>query len=46
MLKISKKLLRTTERTVMKYSLIKEGDRILLGVSGEKDSLSLAHVFK
>jgi len=46
MLKISKNLLRKTGRTVMKYDLIKEGDKILLGLSGGKDSLCMAHVFK
>ena len=46
MLSVSKKLLRTTGRTVIKYELIKEGDRVLLGLSGGKDSLCLAHVFK
>ena len=46
MLNISKKLLRTTGRTVMRYELIKEGDKILLGLSGGKDSLCMAHVFK
>lgn len=46
MLSISKKLLRTTGRTVMKYDLIKEGDKILLGLSGGKDSLCMAHVLK
>ncbi len=46
MLEISKKLLRLSGRAVMKYDLIKEGDRILLGLSGGKDSLCLAHVFK
>ncbi|WP_024953868.1 tRNA 2-thiocytidine biosynthesis TtcA family protein [Sulfurospirillum arcachonense] len=46
MLDISKKLLRTTGRTVMKYDLIKEGDKILLGLSGGKDSLTLAHTLK
>ena len=46
MLNISKKLLRTTGRTVMKYDLIKEGDKILLGLSGGKDSLCMAHVLK
>ncbi len=30
----------------MQYDLIKEGDKILLGLSGGKDSLSLAHVLK
>ena len=46
MIEISKKLLRTTGRTVMKYNLIEEGDRILLGLSGGKDSLCMAHVLK
>jgi tRNA(Ile)-lysidine synthetase-like protein len=46
MIEISKKLLRTTGRTVMKYNLIKEGDKILLGLSGGKDSLCMAHVLK
>ncbi len=46
MLSISKKLLRTTGRTIMKYDLIQEGDKILLGLSGGKDSLCMAHVFK
>ena len=46
MLSISKKLLRTTGRTVMKYDLIKDGDKILLGLSGGKDSLCMAHVLK
>lgn len=30
----------------MKYDLIKEGDKILLGLSGGKDSLCMAHVLK
>jgi tRNA(Ile)-lysidine synthase TilS/MesJ len=46
MVSISKKLLRVTGRTNAKYNLIKEGDKILLGLSGGKDSLSLAHVLK
>jgi len=45
-LKISKKLLRVTGRAISQYDLIKEGDKILLGLSGGKDSLSLAHVLK
>ncbi len=44
--KISKKLLRIIGRTNAKYSLIKEGDRVLLGLSGGKDSLTLAHILK
>lgn len=46
MIELSKKLLRITGRTNAKYKLIKEGDKILLGLSGGKDSLSLAHVLK
>jgi len=46
MIDISKKLLRTTGRTVMRYNLIEEGDKILLGLSGGKDSLCMAHVLK
>lgn len=44
MIQLSKKLLRITGRTNARYNLIKEGDRILLGLSGGKDSLCLAHV--
>lgn len=46
LLKISKKLLRQTGRTIAQYQLIEERDKILLGLSGGKDSLSLAHVLK
>ncbi len=46
MIKLSKKLLRVTGRTNARYNLIKEGDKILLGLSGGKDSLCLAHVLK
>lgn len=46
MVTLSKKLLRTAGRTNAKYSLIQEGDRVVLGLSGGKDSLSLAHVLK
>ena len=46
MLNISKNLLRKTSRTVIHHGLIKEGDKILLGLSGGKDSLCLAHVLK
>ena len=45
-MKISKKLLKTTSKTIINYNLIKEGDKILLGLSGGKDSLTLAHVLK
>ena len=43
---ISKKLLKIVGRTNAEYGLIKEGDRVLLGLSGGKDSLTLAHIFK
>lgn len=43
-IEISKKLLRIVGRTNAQYRLIEEGDRILLGLSGGKDSLMLAHI--
>jgi len=46
LIKLSKKLLRITGRANARYHLIKEGDKILLGLSGGKDSLCLAHVLK
>lgn len=39
-----KTLLRKVGRAIADYSMIQDGDRILLGVSGGKDSLSLLHV--
>jgi tRNA(Ile)-lysidine synthase TilS/MesJ len=39
-----KSLLRKVGRAIADYRLIREGDRILLGVSGGKDSLSLLQV--
>ncbi|WP_457606259.1 ATP-binding protein [Nitratifractor sp.] len=44
--KFSKKLLRTFGRTNGRYRLIQEGDRVLVGISGGKDSLSLVHLLK
>ncbi|MCI7076527.1 MAG: hypothetical protein MR931_04520, partial [Campylobacter sp.] len=41
-IELSKKLLRIVGQTNAKYSLFEEGDKILLGLSGGKDSLSLA----
>jgi tRNA(Ile)-lysidine synthase TilS/MesJ len=41
-----KALLRKVGRAVADFNMIREGDRILLGVSGGKDSLSLLHVLK
>lgn len=39
-----KSILRKVGRAIADYSMIREGDRILLGVSGGKDSLTLLHV--
>ncbi|CAH0476125.1 unnamed protein product [Peronospora belbahrii] len=39
-----KKLLRWVGQAMMQWDMIQEGDRLLLGVSGGKDSLSLLHV--
>lgn len=46
MIQLSKKLLRTVGNTNAKYKMLQGGDRILLGLSGGKDSLALAHVLK
>ena len=42
----SKKLHKIVGKTNAKYKLINEGDRVLLGLSGGKDSLSLAHILR
>lgn len=39
-------LLRSTGQAIRDYDMIQAGDRILLGVSGGKDSLSLFHVLR
>ncbi len=41
-----KSLLRQVGRAIADYDMIREGDRILLGVSGGKDSLSLLHILR
>ncbi|MDA3062123.1 MULTISPECIES: ATP-binding protein [unclassified Campylobacter] len=46
MINISKKLLRVVGQTNAKYKMFEEGDKILLGLSGGKDSMSLAHILK
>ncbi len=40
---LSKKLLKLIGRANARYRLINENDRVLLGLSGGKDSLTLAH---
>ncbi|HEB95241.1 MAG TPA: tRNA 2-thiocytidine biosynthesis protein TtcA [Sedimenticola thiotaurini] len=41
-----KSLLRKVGRAIADYRMIRDGDRILLGVSGGKDSLTLLHVLR
>ena len=41
-----KSLLRQVGRAIADYRMIRDGDRILLGVSGGKDSLSLLHILR
>lgn len=43
---IPKTLLRHTGRALVDYAMIQDGDRLLLGVSGGKDSLSLLHILR
>jgi tRNA 2-thiocytidine biosynthesis protein TtcA len=41
-----KSLLRKVGRAIADYGMIRGGDRILLGVSGGKDSLTLLHILR
>lgn len=43
-IKPSKKLLQSVGKALTDFSMIREGDRVLLGLSGGKDSLSLLHL--
>jgi len=43
-IKPPKTLLRQTGRALMDFNMIREGDRVLLGLSGGKDSLALLHI--
>ena len=42
----SKALARLTGRALADFGMIRDGDRILLGLSGGKDSLSLLHILQ
>jgi tRNA(Ile)-lysidine synthase TilS/MesJ len=43
---ISKKILKQVGKTNVNFELLKEGDRVLVGLSGGKDSLTLVHALK
>ena len=43
MVELSKKISTIVGRTNAEYGLIKEGDKVLVGFSGGKDSLTLIH---
>ena len=43
---VSKKIMRQLGRTNAAFNLIEEGDRILVGLSGGKDSLTMVHAMK
>lgn len=45
-LKIPKSLIRPVGRAIADFKMIKDGDKILLGVSGGKDSLTLFHILR
>lgn len=46
LLRVPKAILRPVGRAIADFSMIREGDRILLGLSGGKDSLSLLHILR
>jgi tRNA 2-thiocytidine biosynthesis protein TtcA len=46
MLKINKRLMRPVGRAIADFDMIRDGDRVLLGLSGGKDSLSLLHILR
>jgi tRNA(Ile)-lysidine synthase TilS/MesJ len=46
LVEVSKKLIKLVGKTNAKYSLIQEGDRVLVGLSGGKDSFTLLHCLK
>ncbi|MGM0680252.1 MAG: tRNA 2-thiocytidine biosynthesis TtcA family protein [Pseudomonadota bacterium] len=46
LLKVPKAILRRVGRAIADFGMIREGDRVLLGLSGGKDSLSLLHILR
>jgi tRNA(Ile)-lysidine synthase TilS/MesJ len=46
LLEISKKITKLVGQTNANYDLIKEGDKVLIGFSGGKDSLTLIHALQ
>ncbi|MGK0673842.1 MAG: ATP-binding protein [Halothiobacillaceae bacterium] len=44
--RLPKKLLKTAIHTMARYRMVNAGDRVLLGVSGGKDSLTLLHLLR
>jgi len=46
MIKLSKKILKQVGRSNGDFNLIEEGDKVAIGLSGGKDSLTLAHAIK
>jgi len=42
----TKKLIKQIAKTNFEFELLKEGDRVLVGLSGGKDSLTLVHALK
>ena len=46
MVELSKKILKNVGKTNANYGLIKEGDKVVVGLSGGKDSLTLVHAIK
>ena len=45
-IKLSKKIMSKLGKTNAEFSLIEEGDKILVGLSGGKDSLTMIHALK